>query len=103
MKYLVSWTPRLGGSAADNESSAKRGLQVFSKWSPRSDQTFKEFLTRLDGEGGFAVIETENPAGLLDGPAKFAPFFEFSVYPVIDVTEGVAFANEAIEFRDSVS
>jgi Domain of unknown function (DUF3303) len=103
MKYLVSWTARPGGSAADNEEAAKRTLAVYGKWSPPGDATFREFLTRLDGRGGFAVVETDNPASAAEGPAKFGPYFDFEITPVVDVAEGVAAISEAIEFRDSVS
>ena len=103
MKYLVSWKPRSGGSGKDNEAAAARGLQVFGKWSPPSDVTFHQFLTRLDGEGGYSVVETDNPANVLEAPAKFSPWFEFTVVPVMDIMEGVPVFNEAVEFRKSIS
>jgi hypothetical protein len=103
MKYLVSWTARASGTAADNEASVKRTLAVYGKWSPPGDATFHQFLNRVDGTGGYAVVETDNPASVAEGPAKFGPYFEFEVIPVVDVTEGVALVNEAIEFRDSIS
>ena len=102
MKYLVSWKARPGGSAADNEADVKRTLDVYGKWSPPSDATFHQFLTRVDGNGGYAVVETDNPASVAEGPAKFTPYFEFDVVPVIDVTEGVSLVNDAIEFRNSI-
>ena len=103
MKYLVSWKARAGGSAADNEAAVKRSLAVFGKWAPPSDATFHQFLYRADGTGGYAVVETDNPASVSEGPTKFGPYFEFEVIPVMDITEGVPLANEGIEFRDSVS
>ncbi len=39
MKFVVTWTERAGGSAAENEASVARFLDVLSKWSPPSDQT----------------------------------------------------------------
>ncbi len=103
MKYLVSWKARGGGSGRDNEAGVARSLQVFSKWSPPSDATFHQFLTRLDGEGGFAVVESDNPASVLEGPSKFGPWFEFTVTPVLDIMEGVPLFNEGVEFRKSIS
>ena len=103
MKFMVSWTTRDGGSAAENEAAARRGLQLFSKWSPKEGQNFLAFVTRLDGNGGYALVETDDAVGLLDGPSKFGTLFEFQVTPVIDITEGVPVANEAIEWRDSIS
>jgi uncharacterized protein DUF3303 len=103
MKFLVSWTNREGASGADNEASAKRGLAVFGKWSPPQGDVFHQFLTRLDGEGGYAVVETDNPLNVLDSASKFSPWFKFEVIPVVDIMEGVPVASQAIEFRDSIS
>jgi hypothetical protein len=103
MKYLVTWTARDGGSATDNEAAVKRSLAVFSKWSPPSDATFHQFLARLDGTGGCAVVETDNPASVAEGPAKFGPYFEFEITPMLDITEGVQIVNEAADFRESIS
>ncbi|HYU39057.1 MAG TPA: DUF3303 family protein [Acidimicrobiia bacterium] len=102
MKYLVTWNARDGGSAADNEEAVKRTLAVYSKWSPPGDATFHQFLTRLDGAGGCAVVETDNPASVAEGPSKFGPYFDFEITPMLDITEGVPLLNEGIEFRDSI-
>ena len=102
-KYVVSWRPRPGGSVAENEAAEERTLELFSKWSPPADATFHQFVSRLDGNGGFAVVETDNPLSVLEGPAKFGVAFDFDVVPVIDIMEGIPVANEAIEFRNSIS
>jgi hypothetical protein len=103
MKYVVTWKLRASGSAAENEEAAERGLQVFAGWSPPADSDFVQFLTRLDGEGGFAVVDSDNPLSVLDGPAKFSPYFEFSVYPVVDIMTGIPVATEAVAFRKGIS
>ena len=102
-QYLVSWIARPGGSAAESEAAVKRGLQLFSKWSPPEGSTFKAFLGRLDGRGGYALVETDNPALVAEGPAKFGTLFDFTVEPVLDIMDTVAITNEGIEFRDSIS
>jgi Protein of unknown function (DUF3303) len=103
MKFVVSWTERAGGSAAENEAGVARLLDVFGKWSPPSDQTFHEFVVRADGGGGFAVVETDNLAGLALTNAKFSPYLDVTVYPVLDIQEGTALLAEAVEFRKSVT
>lgn len=103
MKYVMTWTTRYGGSAQDNEAAAKRSLAVFSKWSPPAGTTFHQFVARVDGTGGFAVVETDNTADLLDGASKFVPLNEFQLYPVVDIEEWVRAAGEGIEFRESIS
>jgi Protein of unknown function (DUF3303) len=102
MKFVVSWIPRSGGSAIENEAAAKRNFELFAKWTPPTDVTFHVFVARLDGNGGFAVVEGDNPASLSEAAAKFGPYFEFHSYPVADVTEVVEVGNEAIAWRDSI-
>jgi hypothetical protein len=99
MKYLVSWTVRAGASAADNEATVSRVLDVYSKWAPPSDATFHQFLGRLDARGGYAIVETDNPESVAEGPAKFGPYFDFEVVPVNDITENIRLLTEGIEFR----
>ena len=103
MDLLVSWKNRPGASTEENEASAKRGLQLFSKWSPPEGAVFKQFLTRLDGDGGYALVSADDPKLILDSSVKFGPMFEFSVVPVMDIMEAVPVFNEAIEWWESIS
>ena len=103
MKYLVSFTSRSGGSPADIETAEKRSMDVFSKWVPPEGVTFHQFLARLDARGGFAVVESDDPALVAEAPAKFAPWFDFAVTPVLDMTEAITIGQDAIDFRDSIT
>jgi hypothetical protein len=103
MKFLVSWRMRTGGSAADNEAAAKRGLALFEKWAPPEGTTFHQFLQRLDGEGGYAVVEADDPLTLAEAPAKFGTMFEFSIVPVADIMDVIAVTAGGIEYRDSIT
>jgi len=103
MKYVIAWKPRYGGSAAENEATTARVLEVFSKWTPSSEVTFHQFVLRVDGEGGFAVTEGDDPATAARDIAKFAPFLEYTVYPVLDVAEGAAIGAEAVQWRKSIT
>ena len=60
MKYVVAWVPRSSGAAP--EELQARALQVFSKWSPADGTNFVQFFGWVDGPGGFAVVETDDPA-----------------------------------------
>ena len=71
MKYVVMWETRQSTS----EETQARGLQVFSKWSPSEGTDFQQFLGRVDGRGGFAVVETSDPALVAKDMATFGPFF----------------------------
>ena len=103
MKYVLSWATRLNGTALENEASTKRSLQLFTNWTAPSGLKFEQFVGRIDGGGGFAVVETDDPADLLDGASKFVPFNEFHIFPVVDLDEWMQAANTGIEFRDSIT
>lgn len=103
MKYVMAWTSRLSGSGKENEEGVQRALQLFSKWEPPAGATFHQFVGRVDAEGGFAVVETDNPAELLDGTAKFAPFNVFQIHPVVDIGDWAQTAQAGADFRSSIS
>jgi Protein of unknown function (DUF3303) len=98
MKYVLSWQTR---SNVTEEVDA-RSLQVFRKWSPAEGATFLQFVARIDGAGGFAVVETDDPALIARDTAIFSAFFDMKVYPVLDIEEAAQIGGEAIEFRQSV-
>ena len=103
MKYLVSWRYRFNGSAKENEESVRRGLAVFAQWRPPAGVTYHQFLGRYDGSGGFAVVETDNPADLAEGPGKFGFIAEYEIVPVSDIAEAVQALQAGVEFRDAIS
>ena len=98
MKYVVSWETRPNVT----EESAARSLQVFSKWSPSEGATFREFLGRIDGGGGFAVVETDDAALIAKDVAPFTAWFEFRVVPVLEIADAAAIEGEAVAFLSSV-
>ena len=98
MKYLVQWESRETAS----EATQARGLQVFSKWQPSEKATFHEFLGRVDGNGGFAVVETDDVATIARDMSIFSAFFKMSVFPVMEIAEIAGIGGDALEFRASV-
>jgi hypothetical protein len=99
MKYVLTWETRANAS----EEVDARSLQVFSKWTPSEGTEFVQFVWRVDGRGGFAVVETEDVTLIARDTAIFGAFLDFSVYPVLDAQEAARIAGEAVEFRQSVS
>jgi hypothetical protein len=100
-----TWLPifRFTGSASENEEAVRRGLEVFSKWTPPAGITYHQFLGRLDGSGGFAVVEADNPMDLTDGPGKFGFIADYQVHPVGDMAEVAQAMQQGAEFRESIS
>jgi len=91
------------GSAAENEAGVARLLEVFGKWAPAAGVTIHQFVTRVDGEGGFAVTEADDPATAARDFAKFVPFCEYTVYPVLDIAERAGILAEGVEWRKSIT
>ena len=99
MKHVLTWTPRLGGSGTQNEETAKRAYELYQKWTPPSGLNILQFLARADGEGGFAVVETDNPGDLARIASKFAPYLIAQNHLVVEMDEWAAWTREGIEFR----
>jgi uncharacterized protein DUF3303 len=95
MKYVVAWET----STSASEDLQARSLQVFSKWSPAEGTTFHQFVGRVDGRGGFAVVEADDVALIARDMAVFSAFFDMSVYPVLDIQDSARVGAEAVEFR----
>jgi hypothetical protein len=102
MKYVVSWTFRSFASVAEQEAAVNRLLTVFSKWTPPKSVTYHQFLATMDGSKGYQVVETDSPADLAETMAKFAPFADFRLEPVMDVADGVTLLQAGIKFRESI-
>jgi len=99
MKYVVSWEARPSAT----EETLSRSLQVFGKWTPSEGATFKEFLSRVDSRGGFAVVETDDPSLIMKDTALFGSYFDFTVYPVLEITDATVIQTEAAEHLASIS
>jgi hypothetical protein len=103
VKFVVGWRGLQGRSAKKRRRDQRRALNAFVKWLTPDDQVIHQFVLRVDGGGGFAVIETDRAAGLLESVAKFSPWFEFEVFPVVDVAEAVGALDTAASWLDFVS
>ncbi|MCV7060582.1 DUF3303 domain-containing protein [Mycolicibacterium vaccae] len=102
MKYAMTWTSRLGAAGKDNEEALRRALELFSKWQPPAGTTFHQFVGRVDGEGGFAIVETDNGTELLAETMKFSPFNSFQIHPVVDMDQWAQAAQQGIDYRNSI-
>jgi hypothetical protein len=69
--FVVSWTFRSGGNSKERAADVKSLLATFAKWEAPADQTFHQFLSRIDGSGGLAIVETDNPAGFTQATSIF--------------------------------
>jgi hypothetical protein len=94
VKYLMTWRPRRW-----SEDDISRRRELFKRWRPPEGLVFHQFVTRLDGDGGYAIVESDRPEPVLDAPARFCPWFEFSLVPVMDILDSVPVFDRAEAFR----
>ena len=102
MKFVVVLTARPGGSAKETEEAVPRVLELFSKWTPAAGMTIHQQFSRVDGGGSFAVVETDDAMAMIESTSTFGPYFDYQIFPVVDVAEGVAAAQKGVEFRKSI-
>jgi hypothetical protein len=95
MKFVLSYTTRSAGSAAENAGSAEAAIKLLSNWAPSEAATIHLWVTRCDANGGFAVLETDNSADLYRDLATWAPWLEFQLHPVLDIQESTPLSQEA--------
>ena len=86
MRYVVTWRERPTGSVADHEAAQERVLESMEVL-PRS-LTFHVFVARV-GLGGYAVVETDEPADLQQLAAAYGPV-SLEVEPVVEGMDAVA-------------
>ena len=103
MKFVVVNTVRPGGgSAKDIEEAVPRILELWSKWTPPAGTTIHHIFSRADGNGNFAVVETDSATDLTESTSVFGPYFDSQIFPVVDIAEGVSALEKAVEYRKSI-
>ena len=102
MKYMLTWWERPTGSYFDYEGAQQRVLGVFQKWEWPASLRVHQFLVRVGEFGGYAVIETNQPADIHRLGTVFA-VFRFRLEPVMEVGGAVATETAAIAWRAGMS
>ena len=102
MKFVLTYTLRSGGSVADNVAAGEAAQKLLGSWTPSPQATLHQWVQRCDGNGGFAVLDTDNAAELYKDLATWSPWLDFQAYPVLDILEAVPLTGEALSIARSV-
>jgi hypothetical protein len=97
MLFLVEYQARPNNA----EDWQKRSLQVFSKWKPPAGSEITAHYACADGRG-FAIVQAESAAPLLETVATYSIWFDYKVTPIVEIREAVSTFQRAISWRDSV-
>jgi hypothetical protein len=96
MKWILTYTPRQGGSANDQMKGLKNGLEIFEKWQPDPGMNILQFTQRMDGSMGVIIFEGDPTTALTD-LVTFSPFFDMNLSPAIDPQDLVPHEMAAME------
>jgi hypothetical protein len=78
MKFMTTWAPFPGATKEcvekflAGEAAPQEGVTLLGRWH------------KVDCSGGFSLYETDNPALLYKGSARWADLMELTVVPVIE-------------------
>jgi hypothetical protein len=96
MKFVLTWTVTPRGSLADSVASTEATLKLLASWQPSPDATIHQWVQRCDGNGGFCVLDTDNPASLTKDLAVWSGIIAFQLYPVLDIGDWAPLQAEAL-------
>jgi hypothetical protein len=87
MEYVVTWQEQPTGSDAEHRAAQQRVLAAFAVAEKPASLTIRQFVARI-GLGGYAVVETDEPADLQYLATAYAPV-RLTVEPVVHVPDAV--------------
>jgi Protein of unknown function (DUF3303) len=80
----------------------RRGLAAFSKGLPPQSTTYHQFVDRVDGGGGFVMVEPDNPADLADTTKQSATILDYRICPVVDIARAAPVPKQDVGLGDAV-
>ena len=61
MNYMIEYSIRRNGGLEQIEADLKSLLKAFSKWQPEEGLNVQAFVTDLNGDGGYVLVEATDP------------------------------------------
>jgi Domain of unknown function (DUF3303) len=99
MKFVIVW--EMPHKPMSDQALAE-AYEVFRRKPERKELNFLQIVARVDNHGGFAVVETDDPLALSKEAQLYQPFFEYYIYPVIDLEQFAPANAETVEFLNSI-
>jgi hypothetical protein len=99
MKFVLVYKARGNDTPKDIDDSQRSAQKLLSSWQPHAPEGISEWLTRVDGTGGFAVVQTDDAGALYKDLATWSAWLEFEVIPVIDLGESTPLTDEVFQAR----
>jgi hypothetical protein len=82
--------------------AAKKAQQPLAAWQPSDPASVLQWVSRVDGNGGFSVIETDSAENILNDLSTWLSFLDFQVYPVMDIGDATPVTEAAVAARSGL-
>ncbi len=104
MKYMIEYSVRTAG-LSHNENFANQAalLNAFGKWQPEKGLTVLAFVSTLNSDSGYVLVESDDPKVIASFVSKYVYWNDVDVVPVVDVEEIVAINTESLAWARSAS
>ena len=99
MKFVLTWTPRTGGSPAEAAAAQNAAMERLGHFTPGDSATIHQWLVRADGGGGFAVFESDSPEEILHDLSVWSDMQDSELHLVVDIAEAAEIQARAISAR----
>ena len=106
MKYVLEYTVRTAGLSFDqNFAGSQTLLSAFSKWSPEQEKglTIHAFVANLAGQGGYVLVEANDPKIITAFVSKYNFWNDINVVPVVDISESVPINASSLAWAQNAS
>jgi len=104
VKYMIEYTIRNTGLTYDqNLTGAEALLTAFSKWKPEEGLNIQAFVSKVSGNGGYVLVEANDPKVVSSFVSKFNYWNDIDVVPVIDVAEAVSIGQSSLAWARTSS
>jgi len=104
MKYMIEYSVRSAGLSAEESFANQQALlNAFGKWQPETAMTVHAFVSHLNSDSGYALVEADDPKVVASFVSKFIYWNDVDVAPVVDVQEIVQINTESLAWAQSSS
>lgn len=104
MKFMIEYSVRTAGLSHDqNFANQEALLNAFGKWQPEEGLTVHAFVSRLDSDSGYVLVEADDAAVVASFVSKYIYWNDVEVIPVVNVEEIVPINTESLAWARSAS
>jgi hypothetical protein len=102
MKYLIIWGIRRGAVDPIEIDIASRAHKLIERIGSERGIIIENHIGRIDGKGGIAIIEIDDPIALSRIIQSIAIDFDVDIIPIIDIQQFIEAGIEAARIHREI-